>query len=136
MLDTFLNSLGLYNYWIVIVLMMAGLYIMIARSNLIKKIIGLTIFQTGIFYFYISLSKIEGGTAPILLDQTGNQVIIYSNPLPHVLILTAIVVGVATMALGLALIVRIYEKYGSIEEDEIDAIEYEDMIKSVEQVKD
>ena len=116
-----MSYLALYNYWIVIVLMMAGLYIMIARYNLIKKMIGLSIFQTGIFYFYISLGKVAGGTAPILLPSEGN--VIYSNPLPHVLILTAIVVGVATMAVGLALIVRIYEKYDSIEEDEIHLIE-------------
>ncbi len=128
--------LALYNDWAVIVIMMAGFYIMIARYNLVKKIIGLSIFQTGIFYFYVGLGKVENGTAPIFLepkvidDSTTNiaagaveQTIIYSNPLPHVLILTAIVVGVATMALGLALIVRIYEKYGSIEEDDIQAID-------------
>ncbi len=115
---------ALYHYWIVIVLMMAGLYMMIARLNLIKKMIGLSVFQTGIFYFYISLGKISQGTAPILLE---SHEVIYSNPLPHVLILTAIVVGVATMAVGLALIVRIYEKYGTIEEDEIKQIEHQEM---------
>lgn len=116
-----MTHLALYNYWIVVILMMAGFYIMIARSNLVKKMIGLSIFQTGIFYFYVSLGKVSGGTAPILIDGATA----YSNPLPHVLILTAIVVGVATMAVGLALIVRIYEKYGSIEEDDIDAIDTE-----------
>jgi len=114
---------ALYHYWIVVILMMAGFYMMIARLNLIKKIMGLSIFQTGIFYFYISLGKIDQATAPIFID--GDNVI-YSNPLPHVLILTAIVVGVATMAVGLALIVRIYEKYGTIEEDEINNIDYQD----------
>lgn len=112
--------IGLYSYWIVIVLMMAGLYIMIARYNLVKKIIGLSLFQTSIFYLYITMSKIEGGTAPILVDDADY---VYSNPLPHVLILTAIVVGVATSAVALALIVRIYESFGTIEEDELKSIE-------------
>jgi len=107
--------LGLYNYWIVVVLMMIGFYIVIAHGNLIKKIIGLTIFQTSVFIFYISMAKVEGGTAPILAEGITQ----YSNPLPHVLILTAIVVGIATTALGLALAVRIKEAYGSIEEEEI-----------------
>ncbi|MFT4729753.1 MAG: multicomponent Na+:H+ antiporter subunit C [Granulosicoccus sp.] len=111
---------GLYSYWVVIVLMMAGLYIMIARYNLVKKIIGLGVFQTSIFYLYITMGKVTGGTAPILVE--GEQ-LVYSNPLPHVLILTAIVVGVATSAVGLALIVRIYETYDTIEEDEIREIE-------------
>lgn len=111
---------GLYSYWVVIILMMAGLYIMIARYNLVKKIIGLGLFQTSIFYLYITLGKVTGGTAPILVE---GKELVYSNPLPHVLILTAIVVGVATAALALALIVRIYEEYGTIEEDEIRAIE-------------
>ena len=105
-----------WNYIVVVILMMMGLFIVIARTNLIKKLIGLTIFQTSVFLFYISLGKVAGGTAPIL---TGNPNTLYSNPLPHVLILTAIVVGVATTALGLALILRINEAFGSIEEDEI-----------------
>lgn len=107
--------LGLYSYWIVILLMMTGFYMVISRGNLIKKIIGLNIFQTSVFIFYISLGKVAGGTAPILDD----GIEIYSNPLPHVLILTAIVVGIATTALAAALVVRIYEAYGTIEEDEI-----------------
>ena len=107
---------GSWNYIIVIILMMTGLFIVIARTNLIKKLIGLTIFQTSVFLFYISLGKVAGGTAPIL---DGNPGTLYSNPLPHVLILTAIVVGVATTALGLALILRINEAFGSIEEHEI-----------------
>lgn len=112
-----------YNYWMVIILMMTGLYIVVARGNLIKKIVGLNIFQTSVFMLYISMSKIIGGTAPIL---TGNADEVYSNPLPSVLILTAIVVGVATTALGLALVVRIREAYGTIEEDEIYQIEHPD----------
>ena len=107
--------LGLYNYWVVVVLMMVGFYIVIAHGNLVKKIIGLSIFQTSVFIFYISMAKIDGATAPILADGIEK----YSNPLPHVLILTAIVVGIATTALGLALTVRIKEAYGSIEEEEI-----------------
>ncbi len=107
--------MGLYNYWVVVVLMMIGFYIVIAHGNLIKKIVGLTIFQTSVFIFYISLAKVDGGTAPILAE----GIELYSNPLPHVLILTAIVVGIATTALGLALAVRIKEAYGSIEEEEI-----------------
>ena len=106
---------GLYNYWIVVALMMIGFYTVISRGNLIKKMIGLTIFQTSIFILYISIGKVSGGTAPILDDRFE----VYSNPLPHVLILTAIVVGVATAALGLSLIVRIREAYGTVEEDEI-----------------
>ena len=106
---------ALYNYWIVVVLMMTGFYIVIARGNLVKKIVGLSIFQTSVFLLYISLGKVDGGTAPILDD----RYTLYSNPLPHVLILTAIVVGVATSALGLALVVRINEAYGTIEENEI-----------------
>ena len=113
--------LGLYNYWIVIALMMAGLYIVISRQNLIKKLIGLNIFQTSVFILYISIGKISGGTAPIV-DGTAR---VYSNPLPHVLILTAIVVGVATAALGLALVIRIKEAYGTIEEDDINRMDDE-----------
>ena len=106
---------GLYNYWIVIVLMMTGFYVVISRGNLVKKIVGLNIFQTSVFILYISMGKVTGGTAPIVIE--GFE--IYSNPLPHVLILTAIVVGISTTALGLALIVRIKEAYGTVEEDEI-----------------
>ena len=112
---------GLYNYWIVVVLMMIGFYVVIAQGNLVKKIFGLNIFQVGVFVFYISMAKVDGGTAPILDD----GIEVYSNPLPHVLILTAIVVGIATMALGLALVVRIRDAYGTIEEDEIETQEGE-----------
>ena len=106
----------LWNYYVVIFLMMAGLFVVISRQNLIKKLVGLSIFQTSVFLFYITLGKMAGGTAPILID---DPTAVYSNPLPHVLILTAIVVGVATTALGLALVLRINEAFGSIEEDEL-----------------
>ena len=107
--------IGHFTYFVAVFLMVAGLFIVIARSNLIKKLIGLSIFQTSVYILYIAPGKLIGGTAPIISP----NYTIYSNPLPHVLILTAIVVGVATLALGLALAVRIREAYGSIEEDEI-----------------
>ena len=110
-----MSVLGHFNYIIVIFLMMLGFYIVVARDNLVKKLVGLSVFQTSVFLMYISVGKIEGGTAPILAD----GISVYSNPLPHVLILTAIVVGVATLALGLALVVRIKDAYGSIDEAEI-----------------
>ena len=106
-----------WNYLAVIVLMMIGLYIMISRGNLVKKIMGMNIFQTSVILLYVSMGKVTGGTAPILIE--GQADVIYSNPLPHVLMLTAIVVGVASSALGLALIVRVKEAYGTVEEDEI-----------------
>jgi multicomponent Na+:H+ antiporter subunit C len=106
---------GHFNYFVTIFLMIAGLFIVIARGNLIKKLVGLGVFQTSVYLLYITPGKVIGGTAPIVAEQFK----VYSNPLPHVLILTAIVVGVATVALGLALVVRIREAYGSIEEDEI-----------------
>ena len=146
-----MNILGHYNYWIFILLMMVGFYILISEGNLIKKIVGLNVFQTSVFFFYISMGKIFGGTAPILFGEMnhGGEVehaaeglegaaevpeatveavshaveaagdVVYSNPLPHVLILTAIVVGIATTAVALSLVVRIHEAYGTIEEDEI-----------------
>jgi len=107
--------LGLYNYWIVIILMMTGFYIVIAKGNLLKKVVGLNIFQTSVIIMYVSMAYVKDGAAPILTE----GVKMYSNPLPHVLMLTAIVVGVATTALALALVVRIYEEYGSVEEEEI-----------------
>jgi len=110
-----MNVAAHFSYWITIFVAIAGLYIVIARGNLIKKLVGLAIFQTSVYLLYIAPGKLIGGTAPIVAEQFK----IYSNPLPHVLILTAIVVGVATLALGLALVVRIQEAYGSIEEDEI-----------------
>jgi multicomponent Na+:H+ antiporter subunit C len=108
-----------FSYIITVFLMVAGLYVVIARGNLIKKLVGLSVFQTSVYLLYIAPGKLLGGTAPILAPQYG----IYSNPLPHVLILTAIVVGIAVLALGLALAVRIREAYGSIEEDEITALD-------------
>ncbi len=108
--------LGHLNYWLFVVLMMTGLYVVVARGNLLKKIVGLNLFQAAVFMLYISMGKVAGGTAPITID---DPAAVYSNPLPHVLILTAIVVGIATTALGLALIVRINEEYGTIEEDEV-----------------
>ena len=110
---------GHFSYFITVFLMIAGLFIVIARDNMIKTLIGLGIFQTSVYLLYITPGKVVGGTAPIISEAFK----IYSNPLPHVLILTAIVVGVATLALGLALTVRIREAYGSIEEDEILAID-------------
>jgi multicomponent Na+:H+ antiporter subunit C len=111
-----------YNYWICAVLMMIGFYAVIAKSNLVKKAIGLGLFQTGIFLFYISIGKVQGGTAPVKA-LSGDPV--YSNPLPHALILTAIVVSVSTLAVALAIIVNIREKYGTIDEHDIEHIEGE-----------
>jgi len=140
-----------YNYVIVIILMMTGLYVVFASRNLIKKLVGLSVFQTSVFLLYITIGKVAGGQPPILekaydKDHAGlatetlveeaegaggaakhsgyNLDIAYSNPLPHVLILTAIVVGVATLAIGLSLVVRIREVYGTIEEDRIDEADY------------
>lgn len=112
-----MQILGHYNYWIVVVLMMMGFYVVISTGNLIKKLVGLAIFQTAVFILYITMGKVKGGTAPIVLESA--EPVLYSNPLPHVLILTAIVVGVATIAVGLALVVRIKESYDTIEEEEI-----------------
>jgi multicomponent Na+:H+ antiporter subunit C len=114
---------GLYNYWVFAVLLMIGLYTVMSKANLIKKLIGMSIFQSAVFLLYITMDKVEGGTAPILKPGVDGQ--IYSNPLPQVLILTAIVVGVATLALGLAIVVRISESYGTIEEDEVREIDRE-----------
>lgn len=134
--------LARYNYWIVIALMMTGLYIVFARENLIKKVVGLNLFQTSVFILYITIGKVTDGTAPILpmhkkddadhgAEAHGEAAngaaaagdaaydVLYSNPLPHVLILTAIVVGVATTAVGLALTVRIRDAYGTIEENDL-----------------
>jgi multicomponent Na+:H+ antiporter subunit C len=104
-----------FAYWAAVVLMMTGLYIVIARGNLIKKLVGLAMLQSSVYLLYVAPGKLVGGTSPIITE----GVSVYSNPLPHVLILTAIVVGVATLALGLAIVVRIREAYGTIEEDEV-----------------
>jgi multicomponent Na+:H+ antiporter subunit C len=111
-----------YNHWITIFLMCSGLYVVVARGNMVKKLVGLGLFQTSVYLLYISPGKILGGTPPIIAQGIET----YSNPLPHVLILTAIVVGVATLALGLALVVRINERFGTIEEDEIFAMDDEE----------
>ncbi len=102
-----------YNHWVTVVLMVAGLYIVVARGNMVKKLVGIAIFQTSVYLLYLSPGKIIGATPPVIAE----GFTLYSNPLPHVLILTAIVVGIATLALGLALVVRINEAYVSIEED-------------------
>lgn len=114
-----MSILGNFNYVIAITLAMIGFYVLIERGNLIKKLVGLNVFQTSVFLLYISMGKIEGGTPPIHYDGVAP----FSNPLPHVLILTAIVVGVATLSVGLALVIRIQEAYGTIEEDEIRALD-------------
>jgi multicomponent Na+:H+ antiporter subunit C len=113
---------GIYNYLIVVFLMMAGFYVVIAQGNLVKKLVGLGLFQTSVFILYITMGNLAGGQAPIVAE----DLTLYSSPLPHVLILTAIVVGVATTAVGLALVVRIHEAYGSVEEDEIHAMDLVD----------
>jgi multicomponent Na+:H+ antiporter subunit C len=130
-----------FNYVAVVVLMMMGLFIVFSSGNLIKRMIGLAIFQTSTGLFYISLGKVAGGTAPILIDPASPEAsalarqlepsylashgvdgVVYSNPLPHVLILTAIVVGVATLSVGLAIAVRVREAYGTVEADEIEVL--------------
>lgn len=107
---------GLYHYWVFVVVLMIGFYAVVAKLNLIKKLLGLSLFQAAVFLFYISMGKVEDGTAPIFLEGVEQ---LYSNPLPQVLILTAIVVGISTTALGLGIVVRIKEEYGSIEENQI-----------------
>lgn len=111
-----MEVLSLYNYWVFAALLMIGLYAIIAKVNLVKRMVGLSIFQGAVFLLYISMDKVEGGTAPIFTDAGAE---LFSNPLPQVLILTAIVVGIATTALGLAVVVRIREEYGTVEEDAI-----------------
>lgn len=112
-----MELLGLYNYWVFAVVLMTGFYAVIAKGNLIKKLLGLSIFQSAVFLLYITMDKVDGGTAPIIQKGAIDQV--FSNPLPQVLILTAIVVGISTTALGLAIVVRINESYGTIEEHEV-----------------
>ncbi|ALO46101.1 cation:proton antiporter subunit C [Pseudohongiella spirulinae] len=110
-----MSGLGIWNYVIIVALMMIGLYMVMSSSNLVKKLIGLNVFQTSVFFLYISFGYIDGGAGPVLAE----GVTLYSNPLTHVLILTAIVVGVATTAVGLALSIRIKESFGTIEEDDL-----------------
>jgi multicomponent Na+:H+ antiporter subunit C len=116
-----MELLGLYHYWVFAILLMVGFYAVIAKPNLIKKLIGLSLFQAAVFLLYITMGKVEGGTAPIFSSGAGEQ--LFSNPLPQVLILTAIVVGISTTALGLGIVVRIKEEYGTIEEHEIQEID-------------
>ncbi|NKB49835.1 MAG: Na+/H+ antiporter subunit C [Alphaproteobacteria bacterium] len=113
------DILASVNYWVTIFLMVGGLYIIVAHGNMVKKLVGLGIFQTSVYLLFLSPGKILGGTAPILAKEFE----LYSNPLPHVLILTAIVVGVATIALGMAFVVRIHEAYGTVEDDEVQELE-------------
>ncbi|MCP4752811.1 MAG: cation:proton antiporter subunit C [Proteobacteria bacterium] len=113
-----------YNYWAFIILMMIGLYAMIAKKNLVKKIIGMSIFQTAIILFYVSSGAKKNATLPIIEHGHGETphpilAVDYINPLPHVLMLTAIVVSVATLGVALALAIRVYHQYGTLEEDEI-----------------
>jgi multicomponent Na+:H+ antiporter subunit C len=118
--DWFMDQvLAKYNYWVSVALMLIGFYGIFAKDNLIKKVIGLSIFQTAIFLYFISLGAVKGGTAPIVSEEIIRKGYVYANPLPHVLILTAIVVSVATAAVALSLIIRMHDEYGSIEESEI-----------------
>jgi multicomponent Na+:H+ antiporter subunit C len=121
MMDLLMHVVTHWNYLAVITLMMIGLYIAISRGNLVKKVMGMNVFQASVILLYVSMGKVSGGTAPILIE--GRNEIVYSNPVPHVLMLTAIVVGVASTALGLALVVRVKEAYGTVEEDEIVALD-------------
>lgn len=116
-----ISALGHLTYWLIILLMMIGFYTLMSRSNLIKKLAGLSMFQTAVILFYVSLGKVEGGTAPIVAEGFDT----YANPLPQVLMLTAIVVGVATTAVGCALVVRIKRAYGTVEDEEIVAMDEE-----------
>ena len=111
-----------YNHWIVIVLMMTGFYLVIARPNMVKQLVGLSLFQGSVFILYISFAYVIGGSAPIIVEGEES----YANPLPHVLILTAIVVGISTTAVGLALVVRIHQAFGTIEENEIQDLDKDD----------
>jgi multicomponent Na+:H+ antiporter subunit C len=116
-----MELLGIYHYWVFAVLLMIGFYAVVAKVNLVKKLIGLSLFQAAVFLLYITMGKVSGGTAPIF--QEGVTEGLFSNPLPQVLILTAIVVGISTTALGLGIVVRIKEEYGTIEEHEIQEID-------------
>ncbi len=116
-----------YNYWLYIILMMIGLYAMIAKNNLMKKLVGMNIFQTAIILFYVSIGYKRDATIPIIMEEGGHGEVAhaaihaadYINPLPHVLMLTAIVVSVATFGVAMALCVRIYKRYQTLEEDEL-----------------
>ena len=106
-----LELLGYFNYWVFAIVLSVGLYTVIAKINLVKKLIGLSIFQSAVFLMYITMDKVEGGTAPII--QKGVEDQIYSNPLPQVLILTAIVIGFGVQAFALVLLKRVYQTLGT-----------------------
>lgn len=118
-----------FNFWVYVIIMMIGLWAMISKNNLIKKLIGMSIFQTAIILFYVSIGVKEGAQIPILHhggdDHGGSHhqevidVDLIANPLPHVLMLTAIVVGVATLGVALAVSQRIFKEFGTLEENEI-----------------
>jgi multicomponent Na+:H+ antiporter subunit C len=112
---------GKFNYWIYVVLILIGFYGMMAKNNLMKKLIGMNIFQWSIILFYISIGSKKGGTVPVVDPSLHPAIraVDYINPLPHVLMLTAIVVGVATTGIALALLILVYRNYGTLEEDEI-----------------
>ena len=123
-----MDLLGLFHYWVFAILLMTGFYAVLNKPNYIKKLVGLTIFQSAVFLLYVSMGRIDGGTAPILLPEASQlgthqtptaTATVYSNPLPQVLILTAIVVGISTLALGLAIVVRIQEAFGTLEGDQL-----------------
>ena len=112
------------NYWVYIVLMMIGLYGIIAKKNLVKKIIGMNILQTAVILFYISIGAKKNATIPIIehghdAAHTAATATLYINPLPHVLMLTAIVVAVATLGVALTLVIKIHQQYHTLEENEI-----------------
>lgn len=113
-----------YNFWVAILLMMIGLYPVIGRENLVKKLIGLGLFQTGLFLLYVSMGKIYGATAPIFTASAARDPSNYTNPIPTALILTGIVVSVSTLALALAIIVSIKHAYGTIEMDEVEQADH------------
>lgn len=122
--DIITTIVGKYNYWLYIVLMMIGLYAMIVKNNLVKKLVGMNIFQTAIILFYISIGSKTGASIPIIEHGHGEEghiarALDYINPLPHVLMLTAIVVSVSTLGVALALAVKVYKEHNTLEEDEI-----------------
>jgi multicomponent Na+:H+ antiporter subunit C len=120
MVDAFLAVLQRPNFLTVVIIFVWGFYIMVTRYNLVKKLIGMYLIQTSVIFFLVSISAKKGATVPILLSTTEPvKSTIYANPLPHVMTLTAIVVGVATLGVGLALCAAIYKKYGSLDEEEI-----------------
>ncbi|WP_457551748.1 cation:proton antiporter subunit C [Desulfobacula sp.] len=127
MMDLLPVIVAKYNYWLYVILMMIGLYAMIAKNNLIKKLVGMNIFQTAIILFYLSIGYKKDATLPIIeaaheghgAHESVIHAIDYINPLPHVLMLTAIVVSVATFGVAMALAVRIYQRYQTLEEDEL-----------------